>query len=129
MVVVPVVFVVASPAFTGALAIVATDELVELQCELMLTSCVVLSLKVPSAMNCCVPPCATVGLAGVMSTDTSVPVPMVTEVEPVTPEADAVTVSVPALFACKIPLLRMFARLFFEERHVTLVRIAVLPSL
>jgi len=56
MVVVPVVFVVASPAFTGALAIVATDEVVELQCELMLTSCVVLSLNVPSAMNCCVPP-------------------------------------------------------------------------
>src|SRR6476660_4098878 len=55
MVVVPVVLVVANPAFTGALAIVATFEMVELQCELMLTSWVVLSLKVPRAMNCCVP--------------------------------------------------------------------------
>ena len=52
MVVVPVVVVVANPAFTGAFAIVATLEMVELQCELMLTSWVELSLKVPSAMNC-----------------------------------------------------------------------------
>src|SRR6187399_1841045 len=129
MVVVPVVLVVANPAFTGALAIVATLEMVELQCELMLTSCVVLSLKVPSATNCCVLPCATVGFAGVMSTDTSVPVPIVTDVDPVTPKADAVTVSVPAFFACKIPLRRMFARLFFEERQDTFVSVAVLPSL
>ena len=129
IVVVPVVVVVAKPAFTGALAIVATLGIVELQCELMLTSCVVLSLKVPSATNCCVPPCVTVGLAGVMSTDTSVPVPMVTEVEPVTPKADAVTVSVPAFFACKMPFLRMFARLFFDDRQETFVSGAVLPSL
>ena len=64
-----------------------------------------------------------------MSTDTSVPVPIVTEVDPVTPKADAVTVSVPAFFACKMPLPRMLARLFFEERHVTFVSVAVLPSL
>ena len=70
-----------------------------------------------------------VELAGVMSTDTSVPVPIVTEVEPVTPKADAVTVNVPAFFACKMPLARMFARLFFEERHDTFVNVAVLPSL
>src|SRR6476620_1656210 len=129
MVVVPVVLVVANPAFIGALAIVATFEMVDLQCELMLTSWVVLSLKVPRAMNCCVPPAATVGLAGVMSTDTSVPVPIVSEVEPVTPEADAVTVKVPAFFACRMPLPRMFARLFFEERQLTLARFALLPSL
>lgn len=129
MVVVPVVLVVASPAFTGALAMVATLEMVELQCELMLTSCVVLSLNVPRATNCWVLPAVTAGLAGVMSTDTRVPVPMVTEVDPVTPEADAVTVNVPAFFACRIPLLRMFARLFLEERHETLVSTAVLPSL
>jgi hypothetical protein len=129
IVVVPVVFEVANPAFTGALAIVATLGVVELQCELMLTSCVVLSLNVPNAMNCCVLPWATAGFAGVMSTDTSVPVPIVNEVEPVTPKADAVTVSVPAFFACRIPLPRMLARLFFEERHVTFVNVAVLPSL
>lgn len=52
----PVVLVVANPAFTGALAIVATLETVELQCELILTSWVVLSLNVPSAINCCVVP-------------------------------------------------------------------------
>jgi hypothetical protein len=129
IVVVPVLKVVARPAFTGALAIVATLGVVELQCELRLTSCVEPSLNEPSATNCCLLPCATVGFAGVMSTDTSVPVPIVTEVDPVTPNADAVTVSVPAFFACKMPLPRMFARLFFEERHVTFVNAAVLPSL
>lgn len=129
MVVVPVVFVVANPAFTGALAIVATLGIVELQCELILTSCVVPSLNVPSATNCCVLPCATVGFAGVTSIDTSVPVPIVTEVEPVTPKDDAVTVNVPAFFACKMPLARTFARLFFEDRHDTFVSVAVLPSL
>jgi len=125
----PVPNVVARPAFTGALAIVATLGMVELQCELMLTSCVEPSLNVPSATNCCVPPWATVGFAGVISTDSSVPVPIVTAVDPVTPKAAAVTVSVPAFFACRIPLPRMFARLFFEERHVTFVNVAVLPSL
>lgn len=64
-----------------------------------------------------------------MSTDISVPVPMVTEVEPVTPKAEAVTVNVPAFFACKMPLPRKFARLFFDERHDTFVSVAVLPSL
>ena len=64
-----------------------------------------------------------------MSIETSVPVPIVTEVDPVTPEADAVTVSVPAFFACRIPLPRMLARLFFDERHETLASTAVLPSL
>ena len=52
MAVVPVLKVVARPALTGALAIVATVGTVELQCELMLTSWVVLSLKVPVAVNC-----------------------------------------------------------------------------
>src|SRR5215470_14638994 len=129
MVVVPVVLVVADPALTEALAIVATLEIVELQCELMLTSCVEPSLNEPSATNCCVAPCATVGFAGVMSTDTSVPVPMVTAVEPVTPDADAVTVSVPAFLSCRSPLPRIFARLFFDDRHETVVNVAVLPSL
>ena len=129
IVVVPVLNVVASPAFTGAFATVATLGIVELQCELMLTSCVDPSLKVASATNCCVLPCATVGFAGVMSIETSVPVPIVTVVDPVTPDADAVIVSVPAFFACRIPLPRMFPRLFFDDRHERFVNVAVLPSL
>ena len=129
MFVVPVARVVASPAFTGAFATVATVGTDELQCELMLTSCVDPSLNVPMAANCCVEPAVTNGLAGVISIDTSVPVPTVTVVVPVTPDAVADTVSVPAFLACKIPLRRMFARLFFEERHETLASGAVLPSL
>src|SRR5262245_53678374 len=56
MVVVPVAKVVARPALTGALAIVATDATAELQCELMVTSWVVPSLNVPVAVNCWVDP-------------------------------------------------------------------------
>ena len=99
MVVVPGAWVVANPAFTGALAMVATVGTVELQCELMLTSWVEPSLKVPVATNCCVEPVVTVALVGVMATETRVPEPMVTVVVPLTPDALAVTVNVPAFFA------------------------------
>lgn len=108
---------------------VATPEIVELQCELMVTSCVLPSLNVPIAANCCVAPAVTNELAGCMSIDTRVPEPMVTVVVPLIPDAEAVRVSVPAFFACKMPLPRILARLFLEDLHDTLVRVAVLPSL
>ena len=108
----------------------ATLGVEELQCELMVTSCVEPSLKVPIATNCCVEPAVTDAPAGVMAMDTSVPLLMVTLVVPVMPDAEAVTVSFPAFFARKIPLPPcIFARLFFEERQDTLVSGAVLPSL
>ena len=109
MVVVPVAKVVARPAWTGALAMVATVGTVELQCELIVMSWVVLSLKVPVAMNCRVEPAVTEEFAGVMATETSVPVPMVTVVEPVTPDDVAERVSVPAFLACRMPVLRILA--------------------
>ena len=64
MVVVPGAKVVARPALTGALAIVATVGTLELQWELMLTSWVEPSLKVPVATNCSVAPVSTVALVG-----------------------------------------------------------------
>jgi len=130
IVLVPLVYVIASPAFTGAFAIVATLGVDELQCELMLTSCVEPSLNVPVATYCCVAPALTEALTGVIATDTSVPLPIVTVVLPLRPENDAVRVSLPAFFARRIPLPPcMLARLFFDDRHDTPVSVAVLPSL
>jgi len=58
-------------------------------------SCVLASLKVPVAVNCCVPPAAAVGFAGVTTSETSVPVPTVRVVVPVTPDAVAEIVTDP----------------------------------
>ena len=87
------------------------------------------SLKVPVAVNCCVDPAVTEEFAGVMATDTSVPVPMVTVVEPVMPDKLAERVSVPAFLACKMPVLRILANCGFEECQETLARVELLPSL
>jgi hypothetical protein len=58
-------------------------------------SWVLASLKVPVAANCCGPPAAAVGLTGVMTREISVPVPTVSVVLPVTPEAVAEIVTDP----------------------------------
>ncbi len=125
----PAANVVANPAFIGALAIVATLGIDELQCELIVTSCVDPSLNVPIAANCCVVPTPTRAFAGCRTIETNVPDPIVTVVLPLMLEAEAVTVTVPVFLACKMPLPRILAKLFFEERQLTFVSVAVLPSL
>lgn len=107
---------------------VATEELDELQCELNVTSCVVASLNVPVAINCCVAPVDTEGLSGLTAMLTSVPVPTVNVVVPVIPNAVAEMVTLPAFFPCTIPDERTFANCGFDDFHVTLVKVAVLPS-
>ena len=126
--VVPEAFVVASPAWMGAFAIVATDELVELQCEFIVTSCMVPSLNVPVAVNCCVEPVDTEGFTGLTAVLTSVPVPTVSVVVPVTPNAVAEMVTLPAFFPCTIPDDRTFANCGFDDFQLTFVKVAVLPS-
>jgi hypothetical protein len=128
IVVVPEAFVVASPAWMGAFAIVATDELVELQCEFIVTSCMVPSLNVPVAVNCCVEPVDTEGFTGLTAVLTSVPVPTVSVVVPVTPNAVAEMVTLPAFFPCTIPDERTFANWGFVDFQLTFVNVAVLPS-
>ena len=95
IVVVPVALVVAKPATLGAFAMVATPAEDELQWVVSVMSCVVPSLNDPVAVNCCWLPVATDGLAGVIAIDTSVPVPTVSVVVPLTPEAVAEIVTVP----------------------------------
>jgi hypothetical protein len=120
----------ARPPTLGALAIVATEADEELQWLFRVMSWVVASLNVPVAVNCCVPPTVAVGEAGVIKSDTRVPVPTVKVVVPVTPEEDAEMVAEPAFFPCAIPELRMEARLGFEDFHEIPVRfVPVLPSL
>jgi hypothetical protein len=93
-------------------------------------SCVVPSLKLPVATNCCVVLAAAVGDTGVIETETSVPVPMVRVVVPDIPDDDAVIVTVPPFLPCAIPLDRIEARFGLEDFHEIPVRFDdVLPSL
>ena len=96
--VLPVPFSVARPAVLGALATVATEADDELQCTFVVMSCVVLSLKLPIAVNCGGAPSGTDGFAGAMAIETSEPLLMVSVVVPVTPEADAEMVADPLRF-------------------------------
>ena len=93
-------------------------------------SCVVPSLKEPVAVNCCVLPTVTVGGAGVIASETNVPVPTVNVAVPVRPDAVAEIVTVPLFFPCAMPELRMEAILGLEDFQVRPLRLLeVLPSL
>ena len=98
MLLVPAATQFATPATLGALAMVATDAEDELQWLLSVMSCVLASLNVPVATNACLLPAFAVTVAGVMASDTSVPVPTVKVVLPVTPEEEAEIVAVPPFF-------------------------------
>lgn len=93
-------------------------------------SCVLPSLNVPTAANCCVLPKLHVTLAGEIASDDSVPVPTVSVVVPDTPEADAVIVTDPPFFPWAIPLDRTEAMFGFDDLQLTPARLPpVLPSL
>ena len=95
IVVVPAAMQLTLPATLGAFATVATGACDELQCAFSVMSWVLASLKVPMAANCCTVPAEAVGVNGVRATETSVPVPTVSEVVPVTPAAVAEMVTAP----------------------------------
>ena len=80
-------------------------------------SCALPSLKVPVAANCCVLLTAAVGVEGVIASETSVRVPTVRVVLPVTPDADAEIVTVPPFFPCAMPLEQIEAVLGFDDFH------------
>jgi hypothetical protein len=73
---------------------------------------------------------AAVGVRGLSVTERSVPVPTVSVVLPVIPEADAEIVPLPPLLPWAIPELRTEAMFGLEDFHETPTRfVAVLPSL
>lgn len=130
IVAVPEPLAVANPATLGAFAIVATLADDELQWVVNVMSCVVPSLKLPVAANCCMPPTEMVGLAGVIASETNVPVPTVSVAVPVRPDAVAEIVTVPLFFPCARPELRMEAIFGFEDFQLNPLKLlAVLPSL
>ena len=128
--VVPTPHVVANPATLGAFAIVATLAEDELQWVVLVTSCDVPSLNEPVAVNCCMVPNVTEEFTGVIAMDTSVPLPIVSVVVPVTPDELAEMVTVPVFLPLANPDWRIEAILGFEDFHVRPLRfVAVLPSL
>ena len=130
IVLVPAALQFARPATLGALAMVATGAEDELQWLFKVMSCVLASLNVPVATKGCVPPAFAVTVAGVTASDTSVPVPTVKVVLPVTPEEEAEIVTVPPFFPWVMPVERMEARFGFDDFQVIPTRLlATLPSL
>ena len=96
--------------------------------------CVVASLNVPVAVNCCVRPAATDGFVGVTCIDTSVAAVTVSVVEPVTPASVALIVVVPTFSAvarpCEPAAFEIVAIVTTDDAHVTcVVRFCVVASL
>ena len=126
----PVTTVVARPAVPGPFAMVATLAADELQCVLSVTSCVLESLNVAVAVNCCVLPTATFGAAGVIAIDDSVALLTVSVVVPVTPEALAEMVTEPSFLPLATPVERMEAMFGWFDFHARPLRlVATLESL
>jgi hypothetical protein len=93
-------------------------------------SWVLASLKVPVAVNCCRVPAAAEGFAGVTASETKVPVPTVSVVVPITPEAVAEMVTDPPFLPWAIPDPRREATLGFEDfQEIPLRFVATLASL
>src|SRR6266581_3693322 len=121
IVVVPAATDVAEPCDPPALLIVATAVLDELQVTWVVRSCVVLSLKVPVAVNCRVVPFAILGVVGVTVIVDRVAAVTVSVVFPETPPKVAVIVVVPAATDVARPAPSIVAKAVFEELQVTWV--------
>jgi hypothetical protein len=81
-------------------------------------------------VNCCVPAALAVTVAGVIASDCNVPVPTVSVVVPVTPEAEAEMVTEPLFFPCAIPEPRIEAMLGLDDFQLNPARLLpTLPSL
>jgi hypothetical protein len=125
-----VVLPTATPLARPAPLMVATAVLEELQVTELVRFCVLPSLYVPVAVNCCVPPAATDGLAGVTAIDTSVGAVTVRPVEPLMEPDVAWMVVLPVDALVARPALLIDAIAELVELQVTeLVRFCVLPLL
>jgi hypothetical protein len=111
---------------------------VDAQVTVLVMSCVVASLKVPVAVNCCCTPNGIDAPAGVTTRETRVALVTVRDAVPVTvPDGavfEAVTVTVPAATPIAVPFVAtaslIVALLGSEELQVTLlVTFFTLPSL
>src|SRR5436190_1973197 len=121
--VVPAATDVARPFDPLALLIVATPGLDELQVTWVVRSCIVLSLKVPVAVNCRVVPFAMLGFVGVTAIEVRVAAVTVSVVFPETSPKVAVIVMGPPAATdvakpCEPPALLIVATAVLEQNVV-----------
>jgi hypothetical protein len=111
--------------------IVATELFEELQATEFLRFCVLPSLYVPVAVNCCVAPLEMIGFVGVTTIDVSTAAAVTVKVvEPLTEPDAASIVELPAPTAVAKPAPLIVAADVFEELQATeFVRFCVEPSL
>jgi hypothetical protein len=92
------------------------------------TSCVLLSVKVPVAVKPCVNPLARIGLDGVMAMLTNSAAVTLSVADPLIAPEDAVIIAEPICVPVASPLALIVAALL-DDDHVTLVvKSTVLPS-
>ena len=134
IVAVPTATVVARPCDPTAFEIVALPGVSDDHATCVVRSRVVVSLNVPTAVNCWVRPSGTFGLVGVTSIESSTAAVTVSWVEPVIRPVDALTVVAPALIVvarpCEPATFEICATVMSDEAHITCaVRSCVVLSL
>jgi hypothetical protein len=107
---------------------VAAAALNDVQVTVVVMSWVLLSLKVPVAVNCLVVPTAVLEFAGVMAIDTRVAAVTVSDAVPLTVPDAAVIVVVPVPVLVANPVASMLATEVEEEDHAIEVSNWTLPS-
>ncbi len=107
---------------------VAAAALDDVQVTVEVMSWVLLSLKVPVAVNCLVVPTAMLEFAGVTAMETSVAAVTVSDAVPLTPPDVAVMVAVPVPVLLANPMESMLATEVEDEDQVREVSNCVLPS-
>lgn len=123
----PCATLVASPVVE---VMVATVDALELHCTMLEMFCTLPSLNVPVAVNCCVTPSGSVGIAGVTAIETSVAAVTVTVADPLIEPEAAVTPVLPTATLLAAPALLTVVTLEFALLQVAVaVRSRVLPSL
>jgi hypothetical protein len=107
---------------------VAAAALNDVQVTVVVMSWVLLSLKVPVAVNCLVVPTAMLEFAGVTAMETRVAAVTVSDAVPLTPPDVAVMVAVPVPVVLANPVASMVATEVEDEDQVREVSNCVLPS-
>ena len=99
--------------------IVATPRVEELHVAVLVRFCVLPSVYVPVAVNCCVLPTAIEGFVGVTAMETSTGAVMVSVVVPIMPLMVAPMVELPVITAVAKPPGAIVATLAGIELHAT----------
>src|SRR3954471_10810506 len=128
IVVVPADSVVTTPCVPTALLMVATMEAVELQWADWVRSCIVPSVYVPAAVNCCGTPTGTLADCGVIAMETSCAAVTVSEAEPVVEPEEAPMFAEPSAMLVAEPFFTVATESLSENQVAELVRSCVLPS-